>query len=126
MSGELSVSCVRGRTFGAALVVVGLLLLTLGASARAASEYEPNDSRETAFGPVAGGTWYTAGIDTVNDYDWYMFYVKTYSQVEFQATVAEKSDSSSYFYIYGRDGETISTGCCGAPLDPEGEEEDRL
>src|SRR4051794_7902062 len=96
MGRDLRLSGSRGRTFGAALAVV-LLLLTLVARARATSEYEPNDSRETAYGLLAGGTWYTAGIDTVNDYDWYLFYVKTYSQVEFQATSAPGSTGTSYF-----------------------------
>jgi hypothetical protein len=126
MSGDLRLGCIRGLTFCSVLCGVVLALLTVGVSAWAASEYEPNDSRETAYGPLAGGTWYTAGIDTVNDYDWYLFYVKTYSQIEFQATAAANSSGSSYFYLYGRDGEDISTGCCGAPLLADDEEVDRL
>lgn len=126
MSGDLRLSANRSQTFCVIFGVVVLLLLTLGASAWATSEYEPNDSRETAYGPLAGGTWYTAGIDTVNDDDWYLFYVKTYSQIEFQATAAAGSSGSSYFYIYGKDGEEIDTGCCGAALFTEGEEVDRL
>lgn len=116
----------RGLSFAAISAAALLLLAALSTSARAVSEYEPNDSRETAYGPLAGGTWYTAGIDTVNDYDWYLFYIKAYSQIEFQATAAPGSSGSSYFYIYGRDGEVIETGCCGAPLYTEDEEVDRF
>jgi hypothetical protein len=109
MSGDLGLSGIRGRTFGAILCAVVLLLLTLGASARAAGEYELNDSRETAYGPLAGGTWYTAGIETINDVDWYVFYIKTYSQVEFSATAAAGDSSYSDFYIYDRDGKDFGT-----------------
>jgi hypothetical protein len=126
MAAKLGPSAIRGRNLCGVLGVMVLSLLMFGASARAAGEYEPNDSRETAFGPLAGATWYTAGIDTVNDYDWYLFYVKTYSQIEFQATAVTGSTSSSYFYLYGRDGDEIYTGCCGAPLVAPSEEVDRL
>lgn len=126
MSGDFRLSAIRGKTLCAVFGVVVLSLLAFSASAGAVGEFEPNDSRETAYGPLAGATWYTAGIDTVNDYDWYVFYVKTYSQIEFQATAAENSDSYSYFYIYDRDGEEVDTGCCGSAFGAESETVDRL
>ena len=104
MSGDLSLSRVRGQIFGVTLCVVLLSLAALSSSARATSEYEPNDSRETAYGPLAGGTWYTAGIETINDVDWYVFYIKTYSQVEFSATAAPGGASGSDFSLYDKDG----------------------
>ncbi len=79
-----------GGRFGAVLGVVVLVLLMLGASARAAGEYEPNDSRDTAFGPLAGGTWYEATFETDNDVDWYKFYIKTYSQMDFSAGITKE------------------------------------
>lgn len=124
MSGELRLNGGRGWTFCAILGAVALLLLTLGASARAAGEYELNDSRETAYGPLAGGTWYTAGIETINDVDWYVFYIKTYSQVEFSATAAAGDSSYSYFYIYDRDGKDFGT--FEEDFTAPNEEEDRL
>jgi hypothetical protein len=97
----------------------------LGAGVRAAAVYEPNDSRESAHGPLAGGTWYSAKIDTVNDVDWYLFYVKTYSQIEFSATTTAKESAASYFTLYDRDGKTF-TGCCGSDFYASEEEIDRL
>lgn len=126
MGAVLRLSGIRGLIFWAVFGVAVLSMLMLGASARAAGAYEPNDSRETAFGPLAGGTWYTANIDTVNDYDWYLFYVKTYSQIEFSATTAAKESPSSYFDLYDRDGEYLETGCCGSPLYASGEVVDRF
>lgn len=126
MGGVLRSNRVRELAFFVVLAAAVLSLLALSAGVRAAGEYETNDSREAAYGPLAGGTWYTAGIDTVNDYDWYLFYVKTYSQIEFQATDPVKSDESAYFYLYDRDGKEIETGCCGAPLVAFDEQVDRL
>lgn len=100
------------------LAAVGVLLVSCLVSASpalAAGEYELNDSRETAHGPLAGGTFYTAGIETVNDVDWYVFYVRTHSQVEFTASAAAKEGPESYFYLYDRDGGSI-TGCCGSAI----------
>jgi len=74
------------RTAGTAAVVCLLALLVFSASAFAAGEYELNDTRETAYGPLSGGTDYTATFETDNDVDWYLFYVKTYSQLDFSAS----------------------------------------
>ncbi|HYH53537.1 MAG TPA: hypothetical protein VD761_05350 [Solirubrobacterales bacterium] len=116
----------REWIFGAALASAVLLLLMVGAGARAAAVYESNDTRESGYGPLAGGTWYSANIDTVNDVDWYLFYVKTYSQIEFSATATAKDTSTAYFSLYDRDGKSIYTGCCGSDLDALEEETDRL
>lgn len=84
------------------LALVGCLLLSLAfaASAQAAKEYEPNDTLETAYGPLAGGTAYTAGLETDNDVDWYVFYIKTYSQMDFSATMLKN--------VYYRDAVSLS------------------
>lgn len=101
----------RGMSrFGAVFGVVVLLLLVLGASAWAAGEYEHNDSRETAFGPLAGGTWYTAGFETDNDVDWFLFYIKTYSQMDFSAGIVKSGSSCcdrAFLTLYDKDGQFI-------------------
>lgn len=75
---------------GAALVVLGLLVLSvLAIDARAGGEFEPNDTRATAFGPLAGGVSYDGTFETDNDVDWFVFYIKTYSQMDFSATMTE-------------------------------------
>jgi hypothetical protein len=71
----------------ALIAAVTVASLLFASSANAANEYEPNDSRDTAYGPLAGGTNYTATFETTNDVDWYVFYVKTYSQMDFSATM---------------------------------------
>jgi hypothetical protein len=92
------------------LGVVVLSLLMLGSSARAAGEYEPNDSRDTSYGPLAGGTWYTATFETDNDVDWYVFYIKTYSQMDFSAGMvsSKREYSSAYLALYDKDGKQIN------------------
>lgn len=81
----------HGRRFTALMGCVALAaccsaMLTLSASAEAAGEFEPNDSRDTAHGPLAGGKAYTGTFETGNDVDWYVFYIKTYSQMDFSST----------------------------------------
>jgi len=94
--------------FGAVFSVVVLLLLVLSAGARAAGEYEHNDSRETAFGPLAGGTWYTAGFETDNDVDWFVFYIKTYSQMDFSAGIAGSACcDQALLTLYDKDGKFV-------------------
>lgn len=102
----------RRAGFGVALAIAGLLTMLLCANALAASEYELNDTRETAYGPVPGGKWHTAEIETENDIDWYLFYVKTYSQMEFVSTMIKSVDycSSARFYLYDKDGESLDEG----------------
>jgi hypothetical protein len=82
---------ISGRAVGGAglVVAVALLCITFARStpAYAAGEYELNDTRETAFGPLAGGTDYTATFETNNDNDWYVFYIKTYSQMDLSGSM---------------------------------------
>lgn len=111
MQRDLRLSSLRGRTFGAILSVVALALLALSSNALAAGEYEPNDSRETAYGPLAGGTWYTASFETDNDVDWYVFYIKTYSQMDFSAgmVAGKNSESDAYLKLYDKDGKSVDS-----------------
>ncbi len=96
------------RIVGVASVLC-LLSLALSASAHAAQEYEPNDSRETAYGPLAGATSYTATFETDNDVDWYVFYIRTYSQMDFSASlVGSASCGPTHFELRDKDGESIT------------------
>jgi hypothetical protein len=97
----------RARAFGLALAAIALATLALAATVQAAGEYEPNDTRETASGPVAGGTWYTAGLETENDEDWYLLYIKTYSQMDFSAT--EVSGCTIVLTLYDKDGKYLNS-----------------
>lgn len=110
MGGDLTLGGIRGRTFGAILGLVVLVLLTIAASAQAAGEYEPNDSRDTSYGPLAGGTWYTASFETDNDVDWYVFYIKTYSQMDFSAGLVSTCSNcvdEPVLSLYDKDGHFI-------------------
>lgn len=97
-------------TIAAVTVTVASILmfaiLILAASAQAANEYELNDTRDSAYGPLAGGTAYTAGIETLNDEDWYLFYIKTYSQMDFSATMVKTSEfeDAVRLSLYDKDG----------------------
>lgn len=94
-------------TLGALLGVVALLALLAG-DARAAGPFEPNDSRETAHGPLAGDQYHTGAIETVNDVDWYYFYVKTYSQFDFASTMLKEFSCQADFYLRDKDGNRLS------------------
>lgn len=93
-----------------ALVLCGLVLFSLPAFASAAGEYESNDLRDTAYGPLTGGTSYTATFETNNDVDWYVFYLKTYSQMDFSATSIGSSCAASWgnIELVDKDGKHIA------------------
>jgi hypothetical protein len=110
MDGNLRLVGIRSWRFGAILGVIALVLLILSSSARAAGEYEPNDSRDTSSGPLAGGTWYTASFETDNDVDWYVFYIKTYSQMDFSAGLVSTCSNcvnEPVLTLYDKDGRFI-------------------
>lgn len=88
-----------------------LLAAVLASSAMGANEYEQNDNRDTAYGPLAGGVAYTATFETENDEDWYLFYVKTYSQLDFSATSIGSGCAASWssMDLLDLDGEFIDT-----------------
>jgi hypothetical protein len=56
-----------------------------GTAVAQADPYEPNDTQVTAYGPLAEFTQYTGTIDTSNDQDWFVFYIKDRQQVTFSA-----------------------------------------
>lgn len=96
---------------GVALGLVALAMLSFASLAHGKGEYEPNDSRETAYGPLEGGKEYVAEIDTENDVDWYLFYVKTYSQMRFKSTIVKMPSNFCHgfnFLLYDKDGQKIT------------------
>jgi hypothetical protein len=66
----------------AAGVAAGVVLLCLATAPATAAPYEPNDTQETATGPLLGGLAYSAAIESLynpdsgapGDIDWYVFY----------------------------------------------------
>lgn len=110
----------RGLFAGGGLAVglVCLATLLLAPAAWGANEYELNDSRETAFGPLAGATNYTATFETENDYEWYVFYVRTYSQVEVSGSMLPGANCYSSIRtveLLDADGQDVRTFSIGAP-----------
>lgn len=102
-----------------ALIALGLLLL-FATSAKAASEFEPNDTRDTAYGPLSGGVDYSATFETANDVDWYVFYVKTYSQMDFSASMLKQSCNDANRDVYAapalldKDGRRLDSFAAGS------------
>ena len=46
--------------------------------------FEPNDSFNSAYGPLVAGTTYSGGFETENDADYFYFYLPTLTQVQYQ------------------------------------------
>ena len=61
--------------FATSFALVLALALTLAAVARATPSFEPNDSFDTAYGPLVAGVNYSDTIATADDEDYYYFYV---------------------------------------------------
>jgi len=71
------------------------------ASASAQPPYEPNDSLLTGYGPLANNSTYTATLETVNDVDYYYFYVTTQSSAQLTFTVTNLGGgAASYTEVY--------------------------
>lgn len=96
----------------AGLILLTCLWLALAPSALASGEFEPNDTRETAHGPLAGGGDYTATFETDNDVDWYLFYVRSYSQMDISSSWTRSSRSWCRWYteleLLDKDGKEIT------------------
>lgn len=90
-----------------------LALLAFSPTASATNEFEPNDSRDAATGPLEGGKWYSATFETENDEDWYVFYVKTYSQMDFSATMTKSCLYNAYLTLRDLDGEYVGDFVAG-------------
>lgn len=100
-----SVRVIAGTTLLAGCLLAGL---ALAPTARAAGEFEPNDSRGSAYGPLEGGIDYAATFETDNDSDWYFFYVRSdASQIDISATGTAESNCDASVSLLDADGELI-------------------
>jgi hypothetical protein len=69
---------------GAITSAAAALVLLAAAGAPTAAHgaaYEPNDSADTATGPLQSGGAYEAAIETFNDEDWFVFYTTGITQL---------------------------------------------
>ncbi len=64
----------RPRLIACAVGALLILSLCLAPAASAESEFEPNDTFETAYGPLAADATYPATLETEEDVDTYYFY----------------------------------------------------
>lgn len=94
---------------GIAAAFAALPSMALGAP------YEPNDSRAQAYGPLTGGTTYTAESENSLDDDWYYFYVNNQRQIEIQTdsetdcffpVSLHDADGNQLMYAYRSKGKT--------------------
>ncbi|HEX5593860.1 MAG TPA: hypothetical protein VFX35_10985 [Solirubrobacterales bacterium] len=69
-------------------------------SALAQPPYEPNDSLLTAYGPLANNSTYTATDDTINDVDYFYFYVTTTSTAQLTFKLTNLGGGSGYHDLY--------------------------
>jgi hypothetical protein len=87
--------------------MLALALLAVPATA-AADQYEPNDSPLQAWGPIMANTTYVTTRDTINDQDWFVFYVPYHEQVTIALTDSG-GDLGTYVYLVGADGNTVDS-----------------
>ncbi len=84
------------RIFAAVVVSAGAFAVT-GSTALASGEYEPNDSFNTAAGPIMSGGPISATIETENDEDYYFFYLPQRTQLQYR--LSETDDPDTYNYV---------------------------
>jgi hypothetical protein len=64
-----------------------------------AQAYEPNDTRQGAFGPIAGGSVYAGAIETENDSDWFSFVVGSRAQLSIPVTNTSSAEGACGQFI---------------------------
>lgn len=86
------------------IIVLGALVLA--SSARAAGPFEPNDSYNSAYGPLVAGTTYSGAFETENDPDYFYFYLPTLTQMQYQLVTPASNAVYNTLWIYhaGLDG----------------------
>lgn len=90
MTREANRTLRAARRAAAHLTAALLLALCLApATATAAGEFEPNDTFETAYGPLAAGVTYSATLETGEDFDNYYFYVTGQGGTRVEVTIAD-------------------------------------
>jgi hypothetical protein len=78
---------------------VAAAMLVPAASASAQAPYEPNDSYNTAFGPLTAGTTYSAAFETQNDVDYYFFYLPQLTQLRYTLSVPASGPVGDGVYL---------------------------
>jgi hypothetical protein len=84
------------------LTAIVLAVFALPAAALADGAYEPNNSASAAFGPLTGGSDYSAAIETENDQDWYGFYGFAQRQIRIHVgehTITDQCGDGSGFIV---------------------------
>jgi hypothetical protein len=73
-----------------------------------AGAYEPNDTKTDAFGPLVGGTTYSAAIETDNDSDWFAFYTSGPNQLQISISGRGPDDCfGPVMYLRDRSGDIL-------------------
>ena len=94
----------RGKFWSARAAAVGACALAISlaaaGSASAAGEFEPNDSFNTAVGPLVAGLPVSASIETVNDEDYFYFYVPQRTQLLYSLRNTSPFDNTLCADIY--------------------------
>jgi hypothetical protein len=84
--------------FATSLALALALALTLAAVARATS-FEPNDSFDTAYGPLVTDTTYSEAIANSDDEDDYYFYVTNQDGADVQVNIDDPSAGDNGVYV---------------------------
>jgi hypothetical protein len=86
------------RKLAVSIIVSGLLVIAPGASA--AGPFEPNDSFNTAYGPLSADTTYSGVFETENDADYFYFYLPTLTQMQYQLVTPGDNGIQNSVTIY--------------------------
>ena len=78
--------------WGALTITAAATLAVSASTASAAGEFEPNETYNTAYGPILSGSPVTAGFETSNDHDLYYFYIPQTTQLLYQVQNTGRSD----------------------------------
>lgn len=62
--------------------------------------FEPNDSYNSAYGPLVAGTTYSGAFETENDADYFYFYLPTLTQVQYQLVTPSGNGIGNEMSIY--------------------------
>ncbi|HEX7059375.1 MAG TPA: hypothetical protein VF176_05945 [Solirubrobacterales bacterium] len=93
----------------APVILAALLsaLCLVPASALADGEFEPNDSEETAYGPLVAGAVYSATLENGDDIDSFFFYVGGDRETPVQVTITDTTSDGDGLYAELSDSEDV-------------------
>ena len=99
-----------------ALTILALLLLAGAEGARAYAPYEPNDTLQTATGPLTPNSSYWAVVDSTNDRDIYSFYVTSREEAEVTVSLINQGGGQGLSDVDARLLDTTITPITGSGL----------